>query len=188
MTRLVVFGDSISANMSPTNWPTLLQSARPTIQVCNGSASGRTTDSLALFDGTMAYANGGGTVTDVAILLGMADLITLGSTPAETVTRLRALATRAVSYWNARAWVLTLLPAWKIPLRPDLDGWSFGIEVNHEWYRQEGANPTGATTLDVRDDVLHQIKWDSAAATDGLHPSALAAHQAIARVPIAVLP
>lgn len=187
MGRVCCYGDSQTAWYGPTDWPSLLGVLKPGMQVLNAGLAGRTTDCMANFDGTMIYGSGGGTITDVVFLLGINDLSALNSTPAQTVTRLKALADWTTGHWNARAWVCTLLPCTSIPFGGGyMPPWPWSQQVNHALFAASwGASQA---VIDVRDEYARKLRWDSSASTDGLHPTGQAARQVIAEAVAAVVP
>lgn len=185
-TRVLVFGDSMTAWYSPTDWPALVQKQRPDLQICSNGVPGRTTvDGLAQFDDVMAYTSWYGRVTDVVFLLGINDLPVLGSTPLQTAQRLRRLAAKAQD-WGAREWILTPAPAIKIPLRRELPAWSFSRDVGNLLMTLNGVGPV-YNILDLRDEFARRLLWSSCS-SDGLHPTGLACRQVIADFVARALP
>jgi len=185
-TRVVFFGDSITAWYSPTDWPALVAQQRPGIQVCRNGVAGRTTvDGLAQFDAVMAYTSRFGWVSDVVILLGVNDLQVLGSDPLDTALRLRELAAKARS-WGAREWILTPTPAIKVPLHRELPVWAFSRDVGNLLMTLNGIGPE-YNVLDLRDEFARRVLWSSCS-SDGLHPTGVACRQVIADYVARALP
>lgn len=181
----VFFGDSIFDFYRPQSIPDLVGVLQPGMGICNGGRPGRTTaQGITDIDATMSYVRVYHRleVSDVVILLGINDHKT-GVDPYQTALNLRTIARKARAWGNPRVWILTLLPATRIPFSTAPDPMGFGRDVSNWLYQLDGEDPiTGVYIIDARDKYLTTL-WSSCS-SDGVHPTAIAcrwpAAQAIA--------
>jgi hypothetical protein len=181
MPRIVMFfTDSRGNTGGSSKFPTLVDNARSDFTVALNYQNGRTTaQGIVAFEAAYATIAATGDVTDVVFLLGVADFLG-GVTPAQSATNLRTLQGMAEAH-GARAWIMTQCPA------PIL--WGGVIPANEKvWATRTELFDNGPRTHLI--DSMYEFTMTNwyAASSDELHPTGLAAREALAKQPIAVLP
>lgn len=183
--RVLFIGDSRTATGTTSNrYPALVQAARPDITHCVNSVNGRT--SQGVLDAMDAAITSCGNVTDVVILVGVADQLHIpGTTPTATATRVRAAAAVAEGR-GAVPWIATETPA---PLL-----WGGVIPANDyvgataaELYRLNGVGPD-YPVIPMREKFTENLWFSSTCSSDQLHPTGLACRQLMADAVLEVLP
>jgi hypothetical protein len=181
MPRIVMFlTDSRGNTGNATKFPALVDSARSDFTVHLDYANGRTTGGgIAAFASAYAAADALGDVTDVVFLLGVNDFL-YGETPAQSAANLRTLQGMAEAQ-GARGWIMTQCPA------PIL--WGGLITANElVWDTRTELFDNGPRTHLIDSMYEFTITNWYASSSDELHPTGLAAREALAKQPITVLP
>lgn len=183
--RVLFIGDSRTATGTTSNrYPALVQAARPDITHCVNSVNGRTSQQvLDAMDGAITAC---GNVTDVVILVGVADQLSIsGTSPTATAIRVRAAAAAAESR-GAEAWIVTEPPApvvWGGVLPAN---WYVGATAA-ELYRLNGVGPS-YNIIPMREKFVEIYWYTASCSSDGLHPTTVACRQKMADAVIEALP
>ena len=167
--RVACYGDSILANVRPTDPCTLLQALRPDIAVIQWSQGGLSTQ--AGIDEYDAFERTHGSFSYVITNLAINDPAQMGETdPKATAQRIRTLAGKIRDH-GAREIILTPTPATTTATTPGgpVDLVAFTRDVRMWLYRLNG----GGTAYDVYDmrDIFTVPGWQRCTApTDRTHP------------------
>lgn len=193
MSRIVlVFSDSRGNtgfnSQTPTSgsWPQIVDAARTDLTVMTKYKNGRTTvEAMTQIEAAIADAKVAGELTDVILLLGVADLLSVpGATAATTAARLNSMCDTCEAA-GARAWLCAEPPgpiAW--------GGYEF-MDAR-KWTRDVLREVVllGRRVIWMRDEfqVIGKNWYQTTFSSDQLHPTGLPARQCMASAVLEVLP
>lgn len=164
----------------------IVDAARADVVVMLRHLNGRTTvQGVAQIDAAIADARAAGELTDVVILLGVADLLSVpGTTSVDVAARLVQMADK-VEATGARAWVCAEPPG-----PPAWGGYAFMDARKFTRDNVAEFAKTGYRVIPVRDEFqVPNMNWYLPTnSVDQLHPTGLPARQAIAAAILGVLP